>query len=102
MSLIKIYRTPTTNERLPTEQQNGYHGFATEQFIEGDIYQGRLSKLVQTLPNSDPPKAFLKLRFENKGLDAILVWYEMYSYMIFVLNHFVCFIGLIVGPTIEQ
>ena len=37
MSLIKIYRTPTTtNERLPTEQQNGYHGFATEQFIEGD------------------------------------------------------------------
>ena len=36
MSLIKIYRTPTTtNERLPTEQQNGYHGFATEQFIEG-------------------------------------------------------------------
>ena len=39
MSLIKIYRTPTTtNERLPTEQQNGYHGFATEQFIEGVLY----------------------------------------------------------------
>ena len=38
MSLIKIYRTPTTtNERLPTERQNGYHGFATEQFIEGDV-----------------------------------------------------------------
>ena len=38
MSLIKIYRTPTTtNERLPTEQQNGYHGFATEQFIEGAV-----------------------------------------------------------------
>ena len=38
MSLIKIYRTPTaTNERLPAEQQNGYHGFATEQFIEGAI-----------------------------------------------------------------
>ena len=38
MSLIKIYRTPTTtNERLPTEQQNGYHGVATEQFIEGDL-----------------------------------------------------------------
>ena len=41
MSLIKMYRTPTsTNERLPAEQQNGYHGFATEQFtvwfIEGD------------------------------------------------------------------
>ena len=37
MSLIKIYRTPTTtNERLPTEQQNGYHGFETEQFIEGE------------------------------------------------------------------
>ena len=36
MSLIKIYRThTTTNERLPTEQQNGYHGFATEQFTEG-------------------------------------------------------------------
>ena len=36
MSLIKIYRTPTTtNKRLPTEQQNGYHGVATEQFIEG-------------------------------------------------------------------
>ena len=32
MSLIKIYRTPiTTNERLPTEQENGYHGVATEQ-----------------------------------------------------------------------
>ena len=38
MSLIKIYRTPTTtNERLPSEQQNGYHGVATEQFIEGEI-----------------------------------------------------------------
>ena len=37
MSLIKIYQTPTTtNEWLPTEQQNGYHGVATEQFIEGD------------------------------------------------------------------
>ena len=37
MSLIKIYRTPTTTtERLPTEQQNGYHGVATEQFIEGE------------------------------------------------------------------
>ena len=43
MSLIKIYRTPTTtNERLPTEQQNGYHGFATEQFIEGVIGQKNL------------------------------------------------------------
>ena len=41
MSLIKIYRTPTTtNERLPTEQQNGYHGVATEQFIEGDCVGG--------------------------------------------------------------
>ena len=38
MSLIIIYRTPTTtNELLPAEQQNGYHKFATEQFIEGDI-----------------------------------------------------------------
>ena len=38
ISLIKIYRTPTTtNERLPTEQQNGYHGVATEQLIEGDV-----------------------------------------------------------------
>ena len=41
MSLIKIYRTPTTtNERLPTEQQNGYHGVATEQFIEGALATG--------------------------------------------------------------
>ena len=39
MSLIKIYQThTTTNERLPTEQQNGYHGIATEQFIEGDTH----------------------------------------------------------------
>ena len=38
MSLIKIYRTPTTtNERLPAEQQNGYHGFANEQFTEGEV-----------------------------------------------------------------
>ena len=35
------------------------------------IYLRRLFSPVQTFPNSDPPKAFLKLRFENKGLDAI-------------------------------
>ena len=36
-----------------------------------DISHNRLFKPVQTLSNSDPPNAFLKLRFENKGLDAI-------------------------------
>ena len=36
-----------------------------------DISRSRLFKPVQTLPNSDPPNAILKLRFENKGLDAI-------------------------------
>ena len=36
-----------------------------------DISHSRLFKPVQTLPNSDPPKAFLKLRFAKKGLDAI-------------------------------
>ena len=47
MSLIKVYRThTTTNERLPTEQQNGYHGFATEQFIEGDYWTDQIGVWV--------------------------------------------------------
>ena len=51
MSLIKIYRTPTTtNERLPNEQQNGYHGFATEQFIEGEDVTTALGRTNQTSP----------------------------------------------------
>ena len=38
MALINIYRTPTTtNARLPAEQKNGYHGFLTQQFLEGGI-----------------------------------------------------------------
>ena len=53
MSLIKVYQTPTTtNERLPTEQQNGYHGVATEQFIEGVITHIASDSMMDTSVNS--------------------------------------------------
>ena len=43
----------------------------TDLTIIMDISHNRLYKPVQTLTNSDPPRAVLKLRFENKGLDVI-------------------------------
>ena len=53
MSLIKIYRTPTTtNERLPTEQQNGYHGVVIEQFMEGDTCVAGFGLETEISPNN--------------------------------------------------
>ena len=75
--LFILYSIPLTQLKLLNDacmQHNNRDSNSPEYRLDSitmDIFHNRLFKPVQTFCNSNPPKAFLKLRFGNKGLDAI-------------------------------